>query len=85
MRNKYKEIKISKGNVLDYIGVTFDFIVPGQVSITMDSCERSILSEGGVWPLKSTPVASTLFDTRDAPKATKVEVQFFRNFVAKLL
>jgi hypothetical protein len=85
MRNKYKEIKVSKGKVLDYIGMTFDFIVPGQVSITMDNCERSILSEGGVWPLRSTPAASTLFDTRDAPKATKEEVQFFRTFVAKLL
>ena len=85
MRNKYKEIKVSKGKILDYIGMTFDFIVPGQVSITMDNCERSILSEGGVWPLRSTPAASTLFDTRDAPKATKEEVQFFRTFVAKLL
>jgi hypothetical protein len=85
MRNKYKEIKVSKGKVLDYIGMTFDFIVPGQVSITMENFERSILSEGGVWPLRSTPAASTLFDTRDAPKATKEEVQFFRTFVAKLL
>ena len=85
MRNKYKEIRVNKGKVLDYIGMTFDFIVPGQVSITMDNCERSILSEGGVWPLRATPAASTLFDTRDVPKATYEEVQFFRTFVAKLL
>jgi hypothetical protein len=85
MRNKYKEIKISKGKVLDYIGMTFDFIVPGQVSITMDNFERSILSEGGVWPLRSTPVASALFETRDAPTATKEKVHFFSTFVAKLL
>ena len=71
MRNKQKEIKASKGKALDYIGMTFDFIVPVQVSITMDNCERSILSWGGVWSLRSTPAASTLFDTRDAPKATK--------------
>jgi hypothetical protein len=45
MRDKYKEIKTSKGKVVDYIGMTFDYIVPGQVSITMDNCERSILSE----------------------------------------
>jgi len=36
-------------------------------------------------PLRSTPVASTLFDTRDAQKATNEEVQFFRTFVAKVL
>jgi hypothetical protein len=85
MRDKYKEIKISKGKVVDYIGMTFDYIVPGQVSITMDNCERFILSECGVWPLRATPAASTLFDTRDAPKASHEEVQFFRTFVAKLL
>ena len=52
MRNEYKKIKFSKGKVLDYIGMAFDLIVPGQVSITMDICERSILSEGGLWPLR---------------------------------
>ena len=33
MRDKYKEIKISKGKVVDYIGMTLDYIVPGQVTI----------------------------------------------------
>ena len=51
----------------------------------MDNCERSIISECGVWPLRATPAASTLFDTRDAPKASHEEVQFFRTIVAKLL
>jgi hypothetical protein len=32
-----------------------------------------------------TPAASTLFDTRDAPKATYEEVRFFRTFVSNLL
>jgi len=85
MRDKYKEIKISKGKVVDYIGMTFDYIVPVQVSITMINFERSILSECGVWSLRATPAASALFDTRDAPKASHEEVQFFRTFVAKLL
>jgi hypothetical protein len=85
MRDKYKKIKISKEKVVDYIGMTFDYIVSGQVSITMDNCERSILSECGVQPLRATPAAFTLFDTRDAPKASHEDVQFFRTFVAKLL
>ena len=65
--------------------MTFNYIVPGQVSITMNNCERSIISECGVWPLRATPAASTFFDRRDAPKASREEVQFFRTFVAKLL
>ena len=85
MRKVYHDIKVNKGKVLNYIGMTFDYIVPGQVSITMENCEQSILSECGVWPLRATPAASTLFDTRDAPKATAEEVKFFRTFVAKLL
>ena len=65
--------------------MVFDFIVPGRLSITMDNCERSILSEGGVWPSRATPAASTLFDTRDALKATSDEVQLFRTSLTKLL
>jgi len=85
MRDKYKEIKVSKAKVVDYIGINFDYIVPGQVCITMDNIERSILFECGVWPLRATPAASAAFDTRDAPKASHEEVQLFRSFVAKLL
>ena len=66
----YKEIKISQGSMIDYIGVNFDYIVPSEVSITMDDCERSILFECGVWLLRVTPAASTLFDTHDASKAS---------------
>ena len=29
MRNKYNEIRMSKGKVVDYIGITFEYIVPG--------------------------------------------------------
>jgi len=35
--------------------------------------------------MRSTPATSTIFETRNAPKATTEEVKFFLNFVAKLL
>ncbi len=38
MRDKYKEIKIITGKVVDYIDINFYFIAPGQVSIIMDIC-----------------------------------------------
>jgi hypothetical protein len=44
MPGVYKEIKVSKGKVLDYLGMTFDYVVPGQVSIAMDNYEQEILS-----------------------------------------
>ena len=87
MRNKYEEIKINNiVKVAESIDMTFDSVIPGQVSITMDNCERSILFECGVWPLRATLATSTLFDIRDAPKATYEEVTFLiRTFVADLL
>jgi len=84
-RRKYREVKVNKGKIVNYIAMTFDFVLPDQVSITMENFGRSILSECGVWPLRSTPAARTLFETRNAPKATTEEVHFFRTFVAKLL
>ena len=48
MRDKYKKIKVNKGKVVDYIGMAFNCIVPGQVFITMNSFERSILFECGM-------------------------------------
>jgi hypothetical protein len=85
MRKAYREIKFNKGEFINYIGMTFGYTVLGHVSIKIENCERSILSECGVWPLRATPAANNLFDTRDAPKATAEEVKIFRTFVAKLL
>jgi len=85
MRGVYTEIKVSKGKVLDYLGMTFDYVVPGQVSITMDNCEQDILAECGVWTMRQTPAASTLFNVRDTTKATDEASGYFRTFVAKLL
>ncbi len=48
MRRVYTDIKVGKGKVLDYLGMTFDYDVPGQVSITMDNCEQDIFAEFGV-------------------------------------
>jgi hypothetical protein len=65
--------------------MTFDYVVPGQVSITMDNCEQDILAECVVWTMRQTPAVSMLFNARDATKATDEASGYFRNFVAKLL
>ncbi len=74
MRGVYCEIKVYKGKLIDYLGMPFEFILFGQVSITMDNCVQDILAECGMWPRRSKPVASTLFDRREAPKVTAEEV-----------
>ena len=51
----------------------------------MDNCVNDILSGSGVTKTRVTPAASTLFDIRDAKKATDVEAKWFHTHVAKVL
>jgi histone deacetylase 1/2 len=86
LKRTYKEVKVNHGPVVDYVGMTFDFRVEGEVSITMQSCVDDILSGSGVTDAKVTPATSRLFDVRsDAVKATATEEKFFRSYVAKVL
>ena len=71
--------------MLDYLGMTFDYIVPGQMSIIIDNCVQDIIAECGMWPRRSTLAASTLFDTRDAPKVTAEKIKFVRSYFTKLV
>ena len=86
LQSVFPAISVHRGEVLDYIGMTFDFTVPGEVSITMENCVRDILSECGVTAPRATPAAETLFDVRsDVEKASLSEVKYFHTYVAKIL
>ena len=85
LKNQYPEAKTSLGQVLDYVGMTFDFTKEGEVSITMDNCVEDILSGCGMDATRVTPASSTLFDVRDSPKATEEEIKWFHTNVAKVL
>ena len=75
LKSVYPETPTNSGAILDYVGMTFDFTIPGQVCITMLKCVADILSGCGVDTTKVTPGASVLFDVRDAPKATQQEAK----------
>jgi len=85
MLSRYAEVKTKRGEVIDYLGMTFDFTTKGQVAVTMDNCINDILENCGEVPSRVTPAAETLFDVRDAPKVAKESVEYFRTHVAKLL
>ena len=85
LKSVYPETRTNSGAILDYVGMTFDFTIPGQVCITMLKCVDDILSGCGVDTTKVTPGASVLFDVRDAPKATQQEAKWFHTHVAKIL
>lgn len=86
LKSVYPETVSHRGEMLDYLGMTFDFRVRGEVSVTMDHYVRDILSECGVDTVRMTPAASTLFDVRESvAKASSEEKQWFHSYVAKVL
>ena len=85
LKTAYKETKIVRGRILDYVGMTFDFSTAGEVKITMENCVNEILAGCGVSKIASTPASPILFDVRDSPKASKEEAKWFHSYTAKLL
>ena len=65
--------------------MTFDFATVGEVKVTMDNCVNDILQHCGVTDVRATPATATLFDVRDAPKASEHERKYFHTYVAKIL
>ena len=86
LRKKYGVITIKGGQVLDYVGMTFDFTRQGIVRITMTHCIEEILATCGVEGTATTPATDNLFNVRDdATPATEEEATWFHSFTAKLL
>ena len=48
LAHKYKEVSVTRGKILNYLGMTLDFRTPKQVKITMAHCVDGILSKCGV-------------------------------------
>eukprot|EP01034_Spumella_vulgaris_P043741 gene43741-54354_t len=65
--------------------MSFAFRVKGEVSVTMANCIDDIVSGSGVTVERATPATSTLFDVREAPKATPEDSAWFHTYTAKML
>ena len=85
LKGVYKETRIVRGKVLDYVGMSFDFTVPGEAKVTMANCINDILGDGEDLKEAITPASSTLFDIRPATKATTEENKWFHSVTAKVL
>jgi hypothetical protein len=86
LRSVYPETKITRGRVLDYLGMTFDFRRAGEVKVTMANCVQEILREAGTTKPRATPATERLFDVREsAARATKSDAERFHSQVARLL
>jgi Reverse transcriptase (RNA-dependent DNA polymerase) len=80
----YPETKETRGDVVDYIGMTFNFTKAG-VIVTMDNCVNDILVGSGMTKSASSRATKFLFNVRNVKKLSLQDAQFFHTYVAKLL
>lgn len=79
------EVKVNRGLVHSFLGMTLDFSTPGKVHITMPNYIGETLDEFGVSGTAATPALAQLFDVRDSPQLPRDRAKDFHRFVAKLL
>jgi hypothetical protein len=87
LRQCYGQECITKhaGQVVDFLGMTFDFTVEGEARVTMERLVAEIIAGAGVTAERKTPATEDLFDVRDAPKLDTGKRDYFRSYTAKLL
>ena len=89
LKRKYGEgVVTHKGPVLNYLGMTFDYSIAGEVRITQAGYTADILHGSGLDLSKTAPTPATehLFDTRDeSEEASEERSDWFHRNVAKLL
>ena len=76
---------MTKGRVLDYVGMSFDFTKRGEVKVTMGNCVNDILDGCENFKEMSSLASPTLFDVRSTTKATVEESAWFHSMTAKVL
>ena len=87
LRKRFKETKFHYGPCVPFLGMDFDYTVPGEVRITMAGMEADILATSGVDGVAKTPATEALFevDIEKQPIEEKDQQDWFHSNVAKLL
>jgi hypothetical protein len=86
LRRAYPEITVRGGDVIGYLGMSFDFRVAGEVKVTMENSVAEILEGCGVTTGRKTPATECLFDVREeSPVSSEERRRWFHSNVAKML
>jgi hypothetical protein len=86
LRRLYKDVTVNEGNVHSYIGITFDYSVPGKVKLTQEGYIGDLILFYNVDSAVKTPAADNLFDVDpNSPLLDKVRKEDFHTLSAKLL
>ena len=85
LRSKYTEITSKIGNHHDFLGVHWDFGVPGQVMLSMNGYVDNILEKYNVKTAAKTPATEMLFTSNPlSPKLSKLKQEWFLSCVMEL-
>jgi hypothetical protein len=88
LEKTYGELTIKKGNVINYLGMMFDFTNSNKVKITMDKYVDDLLSscDGRADGISKTPSTAELFNLdKDSKMLDKEDKEWFHSYTAKLL
>jgi hypothetical protein len=87
MYGAHGAVKVTRGKVHDYLGMTFDFATPGKVKVDMSDYVKGMLEE---FPVKfktneaaATPATDDLFSEGTSASLTPQQAELFHTFVAK--
>lgn len=85
LTSRFEGIEVHDGPVFSYLGLTWDFSVPGEVKVTADGYTEELLKWAEVTGTAQSPAANHLFDIRDTDKLAPDKAEWFHSAVAKLL
>jgi len=84
---KHSEVKATRGNIHDYLGMTFDFSKKGKVMVGMERYMSAMVDDfsGKLRPTdtKRSPAAEDLFEIGESRKLEKERADEFHRIVAK--
>ena len=85
LKSEFKSIEIHEGPIYSYLGMSWDYSVPGEVKVTMEGFIGDILKWSEVEGTVLTPAAQHLFDVRSSEKLPPDKAEFFHSATATLL
>jgi hypothetical protein len=89
LRKEYERdgaaLDVKVGKVHNYLGMTFDFSVEGEVCITMNKYVSELLKFTDIKGTVSTPATTELYTVIESDKLDSVKSEYFHSVVAKLL
>ena len=86
VRTIYKDIKVHRGKVHSYLGMTFDYSKQGKVRVSMEGYIKDVMKLCRVQGKARTPAKEDLFEVNEsAEKLSFTDLKTFHSWVAKLL